>query len=479
MTRREALSTAVKAGIGVAVAAVAAGAAYEAYTIYSTPKVSNLEWVIWPWGQEMVADTCTKFDAANPDINAKSTVGSGDYTQYVYTRFASGNPPDMYYTSPDMDHFMLQKGWSADVEDYESDITEYKSYLYPGLADFYINPATGKMWGLNYWAGAVGLAYNQRHLTAAGFSGPPKDYDELASQALAIKNAGITQYPFGINFAWGFGVCIYNIMNGYHDPTQTKAFLFDENLNPIFNQPNSPLFQALRWLLDRIWVDKTMSTGVIQYDEGSISTALGQGSVSYALAFPCNDIAAANAPKNPETGNVHFGLNPGSGYCNFQLGSYVTSANVWKKGSTTQDAIWRLLQVVGGKSTNYKPDFANGTFMQGAKILSEFGVTSGYKEVNESDTGRAALTALKVVPDEIYAQFAKLTPSMWRDPITPSWWSNWWMSTANTNPSNSDFASKFEKLMIGQSGHTDQDITNFLNDVANDWNNMKTQAGGQ
>ncbi len=480
MTRREALSTAAKAGIGVAAAAVVAGAGYGAYTQLLQPTgPTNLEWAIWAWGVELVQDNASKFNTANPDINTKVTVGSGDYTQYIYTRFASANPPDIFYTSPDMNELMLNKGWAADVETYEPSITQYKADLYPGLVDFYINPATGKQFGLAYWVGPLSLAYNQKHMSASGFTAAPKTYDELASQAVAIKKTGTTQYPIGILWSWASGISIYNIMNGNHDPTQTKHYLFDEKLNPIFNDKGTPLFDAIRWILDRIFVDQTMAPGVIQYDEGSITSAMGQGAISFALGFPDYDIAGANASKNPETGNVHFGLNPGSGYANFQAGSYVTSSNVWSKGSKTQDAIWRVMQFVGGKTTDFKPDYANGKFFVSNRILQLFGVTSGYKAVNESSDGKGAMAKINMQPDEIVTQLNRMTTSMWRDPHTPSWWSTWWMTTANTTPSNTTFGGKFEKLISGLKGHSDSDILDFLNEVANDWNNQKTQAGGK
>jgi hypothetical protein len=481
MTRRQALSTAAKAGIGVAGAVVVAGAAYEGYTLLGQNNAPTpLEWAIWAWGVELVQDNASKFNAANPDINTKVSVGSADYTQYIYTRFASANPPDIFYTSPDMNELMLTKGWAADVETYAPDITKYKADMYPGLVDFFVNPATGKQFGLAYWVGPLSLAYNQKHLTASGFTAAPKTYDELASQAVAIKKTGTTQYPIGILWSWASGITLYNYMNGLHDPTKTKLYLFDETLKPIFNDKGTPLFEAIRWILDRIYVDKTMSTGILQYDEGGITSAMGQGAISFALGFPDYDIAGANAAKNPEAGNIHFGLNPGSGYANFQAGSYVTSSDVWKRGSKTQDAIWRLMQFVGGKTNaQFKPDYANGNFFVCNRILQLFGVTSGYKTVNESSDGRSAMSKINMQPDEIVAQLNKMTTSMWRDPHTPSWWSVWWMTTANTTPSNTTFGGKFEKLISGQRGHSDQDILDFLNEVATDWNNQKSQAGGK
>jgi multiple sugar transport system substrate-binding protein len=480
MTRRQALSTAAKAGIGVAAAAVVAGAGYGAYTQLLQPSgPTNLEWAIWAWGVELVQDNANKFNTANPDINVKVSVGSADYTQYVYTRFASSNPPDIFYTSPDMNELMLTKGWAADVETYEPNITQYKADLYPGLVDFYVNPATGKQFGLAYWVGPLSLAYNQRHMSASGFSAPPKTYDELASQAVAIKKTGTTQFPLGILWSWASGITLYNFMNGNHDPAAAKHYLFDENLNPIFNDKNTPLFEAIRWILDRIYVDQTMSSGVIQYDEAGITSAMGKGAISFALGFPDYDIAGANASGNSEAGNIHFGLNPGSGFANFQAGSYVTSSNVWQKGSKTQDAMWRLMQFVGGKTTGFKSDYSAGNFFVCNRILQLFGVTSGYKAVNESADGRAAMAKINMNPDEIIAQLNKMTTSMWRDPHTPSWWSTWWMTTANTTPSNTTFGGKFEKLITGQIGHSDADILNFLNGVATDWKTAKSQAGGK
>jgi len=447
-----------------------------AATTPTTPVTQvQLEWAIWPWGVELVQDNARIFNENNPDIKVSVTDGGAAYPQYIYTRFAGADPPTIMYTTPDMQQVLMEKKWSVDMEDYAPDIKRYWDELYPGVREFFTNPFTGKMYGLNYWLGPISLGYNERHLKEVGYKVPLKSYDELAAAALAIKKKGLAEFPIGANWSWGFGYMLYNIMVGNEDPTKRKLYLFDENLNPVFADKSSPFFEAIRWFLDRVFVDKTISPGIREFDEPGITQALAKGTVSLALGFPDYDIAGANAEGAPEKGNVRFGLNPGTGYSTFHPANYMISKATMDKGKAHQEAAWRLLQFCGGKTTNAKPDFANGEYFVCNRLIRLFGVTSAYRKVMEDPQNKDALRKLGIVPEDFLAQYEKLTPVIYRDPRLTLWWGDWFMSAGAVV--GGSLREKFEQFLTGKRGHGDQDILNFLNEITDDWNRLKKQAG--
>ncbi|MEM2865345.1 MAG: extracellular solute-binding protein [Candidatus Bathyarchaeia archaeon] len=437
--------------------------------------VETIEWGIWSWGVELVNDNARIFNENNPDVKIKVTDLGADYVTNLYARYAAEDPPDIFYATPDVAYVVQYRKWAADMEDYFPEVKKYLDEMYPGVREFYINPFTGKVHGLCYWLGPYVLAYNERHLKEAGLGGPPKSYDELAEQALAIKKAGIVDYPIGALWSWGFPAMWYNIMIGMHEPKPGTRYLFDEDLNPIFNDKGTPFFEAVKWFLDRVFVDKTISPGVREYDESGITTAMGSGTISFALAFPDYDIAGANVAEMKETGNVKMALNPGSGYAVYHPTNYSVSARCVGRGKRAQEAVWRVMQFVGGKTTNAKPDFEKGEYFVCNRLIQQYGVTSAYKPVMEDPKNVAKLRELKINVETLIEQYNRLSTILWRDPVLTPWWGDWFSSPSSEVGGR--VKPKFEEMLTGVRGHSDSDILGFMNEIAEDWSRAKKEAG--
>ncbi|MFB0569734.1 MAG: ABC transporter substrate-binding protein [Nitrososphaeria archaeon] len=463
--------------VGAAAAVVAAGAA--GYAIYEytkpPPAPEEIEWGVWSWGVELVQENTGIFNDNNPDAKINVTDLGADYVTNLYARYAADDPPDIFYATPDVAYVVQYKEWAADMEDYAPEARKYLDEMYPGVREFYINPFTDKVHGLCYWLGPYVLGYNERHLKEAGFDAPPKTYDELASQALAIKKAGIVEYPIGALWSWGFPAMWYNIMIGMHRPENGKRYLFDEDLDPIFHNKDSEFFEAVKWFLDRVHVDKTISPGIREYDESGITIALGSGSVSFALAFADYDVAGANVAEMKETGNIKMALNPGSGYAVYHPTNYSVSTHCMNRGKSAQEAAWRVMEYVGGKTTDAKSDFAGGKFFVCNRLIQQYGVTSAYRAVMEDPANIAKLQEFKMNVDVLLEQYEKLSTVLWRDPVQTPWWGDWFSSPSSEVGGR--VKPKFEDIMTGVRGHSDTDILTFLQEIADDWSKSKKAAG--
>ncbi|RLF98317.1 MAG: hypothetical protein DRN47_05645 [Candidatus Wolframiiraptor sp.] len=445
-------------------------------TTFSTlTKHVDIEWGIWSWGVELCNDNARIFNENNPDITLHVTDLGGNYMTSLFSRYAAGDPPDIFYATPDIAYVVQYRKWAADIEDYFPESRKYLDDIYPGMREFFINPFTGKLHGLCYWAGPYVFAYNKRHLEEAGIGEPPKDYDEVAEQAKKIKEKGICEYPIGALWSWGFPALWYQIMIGMHEPKPGTRYLFDEDLNPIFDDKGTPFFEAVKWFLERVHVDKTISPGVREYDESGITTALGSGTVTFVPNFPDYDIAGANVPELKESGNITMCLNPGSGYAVYHPCNYSISTKCMEKGRDNQIAVWRVMQFLGGKTTNARPDFEHGEYFVCNRLIRQYGVTSAYRPVMEDPQNKEVLRKLKIDPDLLLAQYEKLTSVLWRDPVLTPWWADWFSSPSSE--AGGRVKPKFEEFLTGARSYSDEEILKFLKEIAEDWKRAKKEAG--
>jgi len=108
--------------------------------------------------------------------------------------------------------------WTAEFAEgeYLVDVTarlagESASDIVPCAMDAFTK--NGKLYAMPWLTDCEFLFYSKRMLKEAGFTSPPRTWDELRSQAQAIKKAGIVAYP--IIAQWGHGedlVCDFGCM---------------------------------------------------------------------------------------------------------------------------------------------------------------------------------------------------------------------------------------------------------------------------
>ena len=93
----------------------------------------------------------------------------------------------------------------------------------------------GKFYGMPWMNDCKYLFYNKKMLKEAGFSAPPKTWDELLTQAKAIKAKGLVQYP--IAWSWSQAECLicdyttltYAFGGGMYDKKGQPQFPADGN----------------------------------------------------------------------------------------------------------------------------------------------------------------------------------------------------------------------------------------------------------
>jgi len=482
----------LKYGAGVVVVGAAAAAGYYALTAQppgpptetttaetTVPETTVLvpeevEWGIWSWGVELVQDNARIFNEANPDVHVKvGDYGLDTYGSGLAAAYAGGKPPDMHYSTPDITITYHNAKQTYDMETDYPEIRKYLDDVFPGYRSGLINPFTGKVYGLFYYSGGQTFVYNKKHLDAAGISGPPATMEQLREDAKTIKKKGVVEFPLGF-FAgsWGFVECAcYGTMLALTN--QDPPFMWDEDLKPTFNYKGSPFFNAIKYVGEAIWVDRTSTTAVVQYDEPTTVKVMGAGTHSY-IEMPDYELAFINPPgASAEAGNLKYAVAPGSGRISSIYRTYVASHTANDYGARHRDAVWRLMQFTGGKTTNTKPDFASGKYQVVKRLAMQAGLAFPYASMWQD---QEILDSMKAWCDpEVRGQALSKAYDFFNDPKMTPWWDPWWgyWLAGVVRP-------RIHSIWLGEHGQpaSDDYILQTLNEIADEWTKMKQAAGG-
>ena len=133
--------------------------------------------------------------------------------------------------------------------------------------------------------------YNATMFTAAGLSEFPKTFAELGSAMTTLKASGV-RYPLGIPMAATEG----GVTPWYLLTLAMGGQLFDKDFKPLFADPGSPGYRALRFEVDALkngWV----SPGSVTLDNGPAFDKFAAGSSAILFAASPGNLPTANDPK--------------------------------------------------------------------------------------------------------------------------------------------------------------------------------------
>ena len=214
------------------------------------------------------------FEAANPDIKIVMEYVGYDYIHDKVVLGMAANPPAYDASMIDViwpDEF-IKNGYFLDVT---SRVTsEMKSGIFPAAWNGVTR--NGKVYGMPWLMDTKYFMYNKDMLTAAGFNEPPKTWEELLTQAKAIKEKGLAEFP--IIWSWNQKegvVCDFTVLlygNG-------GTFL-DASGKPAFN--NEKGVQVLTWMKQTI-DDGLSNPSSISADEMAVETDFLAGKSAFAV----------------------------------------------------------------------------------------------------------------------------------------------------------------------------------------------------
>jgi ABC-type glycerol-3-phosphate transport system substrate-binding protein len=395
----------------------------------------TLTWGIWSWGVEMVNRNANLYMEGNPNIELKiADYGLDTYASALNTAVVGGNPPDIAYMTPDIVITYQNAGLGIDMEDHFPEIRKYMDDVEEGYRSALVNPFTGKMFGLFYYSGGQPFVYNARHLEEAGIGDqPPTTWDELIEQSKKIQKANIksaggegakVDYPLGF-FAgsWGFVECaLYDTLLALTEKKK-GPYLFDEDLNPMFNEQNSDLMKAIKAVGEAIWTHKVSTPAVIEYAEAKTVDVTGSGVHSF-IWEPDYELAYINPPgTSAEAGNLKFAVNLGNGGISAITRTYMAFKGSADKSPEHLERVWNLMQYTGGRTTDGKPDMDNGEYFVVKAMATNAGLAFPYKSMWDDQEIIDSMSGW--CDPKVRQEALSLAYDFFNDPKMTPWWDPW------------------------------------------------------
>jgi multiple sugar transport system substrate-binding protein len=294
-------------------------------------------------------DVAKEFMAANPDIKVEMT-----YVPYeqVHDKIVTGmaaKPPAYDVVMVDViwyDEF-VKAGYLADVT---SRVTpDMKQNIFPTAWN--VVTRDGKAYGMPWLLDTKYLYYNKDILQQAGFNEPPTTWEELLTQAKAIKDKGLVEFP--IVWSWAqaeASICDFTALlygNG-------GKFL-DDSGKPAFNDDKG--VQVLTWMKQTIDDGLTNPASVSDL-ENNVLDVFNQGKAAFALNWLFMfDTANYDTTQSQVTGKVGITTIPvfqsmagslKSASVDGSTGFSVTST------SPNMDAAWKYLEFLTSMPTQMK-----------------------------------------------------------------------------------------------------------------------------
>ena len=219
-------------------------------------------------------EIANEFMAANPDIKVEMT-----YVPYeqVHDKFVTGmaaTPPAFDVTMVDVIWYdeWVKVGYLADTTSMST--PEMQENIFPTAWN--VVTRGGKAYGIPWLLDTKYLYYNKDLLQQAGFNEPPKTWEELLTQAQAIKDKGLAEFP--IVWSWSqaeAAICDFTALlygNG--------GMFLDDSGKPAFN--NEQGVATLEWMKKTI-DDGLTNPASTTYLEGDVLNTMNQGKAAFSL----------------------------------------------------------------------------------------------------------------------------------------------------------------------------------------------------
>ncbi len=202
-------------------------------------KAVSITFMTPPWGVPPDKEALKAFEAKSGiKVEVISLPMEQLYSKVQVATSAGQKPADVIFLSEEAPSFIIAPGFVAPLNDL---INSDKSLNLKDFDRLDFWTVKGEVYGLPSYVQMVMMDYNKKKLEEAGFSKPPRTWEELREEAIKIKKEGIDQYPiaFGaIDWSW------YLISLSMGDP------MFDANYNPVFSKKGSKARKAMQLLLD-------------------------------------------------------------------------------------------------------------------------------------------------------------------------------------------------------------------------------------
>jgi multiple sugar transport system substrate-binding protein len=405
----------------------------------------TLDFRVWSYGVETIQNNIANFEDQHPNVTIQLSDHSWEeYSTVIATAMVGGNPPDVLYSS---DHWLQEwaaAGWLVPIDQHCPDLAaqedEWAPYATQGMT------LDGQLYGLPYYADLITFVYNSALAEEAGFDSPPSTLDELRDQALAVKDAGIVEYPVVIPLTrddpW--------VIENYYAMVYAEGGEMFDGQEPVFTEPGGPAERVLEWLHDARNEWEILDPASFEVTEADVATTMGDGHQVYSI-LPKYTLAELNEGIGEEAGNFELALmvgeqNDTTGFVRFYA---ITNALV-ERGPAAVEAACDFLRYFGADT--------DGEYIVVKRWALEFGLGFANLPLYEDPDVAAAIDAWGNV--ELERQQAEKAHA--KQGLTP-WWGTWdlyareqiqeaILGTVSASEALENMATRWEQLLEDHEG---------------------------
>jgi multiple sugar transport system substrate-binding protein len=300
---------------------------------------TNLNFVVWNYSLDTIQDNIKTFEARTPGVSVTLTDYTwNDYFDTMMLRFRGSTPTQVMYCGEDWLPGWALAGWVVPIDEYFPDIGKYKDKV----TNYAIRDMTynGKLYGLPYYADLITFQYNAKILKDHGIA-VPESWDAVLEACLKLKQAGIDK-----PIVYEYNQTLPNFYQAFVSQVYGRGGrMFDDDLNPLFNDPNSEAFKHLQWLQDAMTKHEIVA---FENHESRVIPAMNTGKHVFSVLFNYVLAAMNERATQPLAGQFAMALMPGSahaclGFCKFYAMTGQAAAD-----PAHRDAAWKFIEFMGG-----------------------------------------------------------------------------------------------------------------------------------
>ena len=135
----------------------------------------------------------------------------------------------------------------------------------------------------------------------------PQDWDEVLDACLKLKQAGMEK-----PIVYEYNQTLPNFYQAYVSQVYGRGGqMFDEQLNPLFNDPQSEAFKHLQWLQDAVTKHDIIA---FENHESRVIPAMNTGKHAFTVLFNYVLAAMNERATQPRAGEFAMALMPGKAH---------------------------------------------------------------------------------------------------------------------------------------------------------------------
>ena len=298
----------------------------------------DLDFAVWTYAVDEVEANVKAWEAANPGTSVKLQDYPWDtYKATMVQRLATSTPTDVLYNNGSWLAEFVAAGWVVPVSKY-LDFEKYRDKIIPyALSGLTFN---NEAYGLPYYADIASFIWNPTVAKQYGVDRAPTSWDEVMEMSVSMQKKGLRS-----PILWEFSQVNPSSLDEFIAMSMSRGDeVFDADMNPIFEDANSPAFQQAQFMADTIKQDLAATSPA----ENDAVRSMNSGQHVFTCMYNYN-LAAMNNKGQPLAGQFELLRMPGSkgatlGYVRF----YSITSMAVARGDAVAAAAGKFIEAMGG-----------------------------------------------------------------------------------------------------------------------------------